>query len=268
MDSPLPPRSESGTPSQDDRSSFLAQHDISEDILRDISDDLVSIARTAGSMVIDAYPSIETSETKNNTSDRVTATDKAVENFVRDHLTVRYPGFGFLGEETFKTGDKLENKPTFVCDPIDGTLNFVHGFPNIAISIALTIEKKPFIGVVYNPFRGDMFRAIKWQGAFLTTSKGVSHRLPFSPISKPLRSLNDCLVAIEWGNQRAGPNWELRTEVHKQLLTSKEAGGAMVNSIRSNGSTALDFCYVAAGWIDLFWEGARGYGMSRLGGAS
>ena len=224
-------------------------------MLRDVCEDFISIARVAGSMMVEADPVIETSETKNNSSDRVTATDKAVENLVRDRLTAKYPDFGFLGEETYKTGDKLEDKPTFVCDPIDGTLNFVHGFPNTAVSLALTIEKKPFIGVVYNPFRGDVFRAIKWQGAFLTTSTGVNHRLPISPLPKPMPSLNDCLVAIEWGNQRSGPNWELRTEVHKKLMTSKEAGGAMVHSVRSNGSAALDFCYVAAGWIDLFWEG-------------
>ncbi|KAF2445567.1 inositol monophosphatase [Karstenula rhodostoma CBS 690.94] len=224
-------------------------------MLRKIKDDLVDIARAAGEMMLDADPSIDHSDTKKNSSDRVTATDKAVEKMVQDRLTSTYPRFEFLGEETFKLGDKLGNMPTFVCDPIDGTLNFIHGFPNTAVSLALTIHKKPFIGVVYNPFRGDLFAAIKWQGAFLTTATGETRRLPISPVPKPLTSLNDCLVAVEWGPQREGPNWALRTSMSQQLMTSKAAGGAMVHSIRSNGSAALDFCYVAAGWIDVFWEG-------------
>lgn len=220
-----------------------------------ISGDLVSLAHKAGGMMLDADICVENSEAKNNSSDRVTATDKAVEKMVYDCLSSLYPNFGFLGEETFRNGDKLADKPTFICDPIDGTLNFIHGFPNVAVSLALVVEKKAFIGVVYNPFRGDIFTAIKWQGAFLTRASGVSHRLPITPVPKQMGSLSDCLVAMEWGNQRSGPNWELRTRVHKQLMTCKAAGGAMVHSVRSSGSAALDFCYVAAGWMDVFWEG-------------
>ena len=250
----LPPRSESSTPNERLRADFLAKHGLTAELLTKIKNDLVDIARTAGQMMIDADPSVESSETKNNPSDRVTETDKAVEKIVYERITTLFPQFGFLGEESFKAGDKLTDAPTFVCDPIDGTLNFIHGFPNTAVSLALTIEKKPFVGVVYNPMRGDMFTGVKWQGAFLTSATGVTRRLPISPVPKPMTSLNNCLVAVEWGNQRAGPNWELRTDVHKQLLSAKAAGGAMVHSVRSNGSAALDFCYVGAGWFDIFWE--------------
>ncbi|KAL5415923.1 hypothetical protein PMIN04_008367 [Paraphaeosphaeria minitans] len=243
------------TPNAQQRIDFLAALDLTEAMLREIKDDLVDIARAAGQMMIDADHSVGDSDTKKNSSDRVTATDKAVEKMVQDRLTSTYPAFGFLGEEGFKTGDKLEDKPTFVCDPIDGTLNFIHGFPNTAVSLALTIEKKPFVGVVYNPFRGDLFTAIKWQGAFLTTATGLTRRLPLTTVPKPLPSLNEALVAVEWGSQRSGPNWALRTSMAQALMTDKEAGGAMVHSIRSNGSAALDFCYVAAGQIDMFWEG-------------
>jgi myo-inositol-1(or 4)-monophosphatase len=174
---------------------------------------------------------------------------------VQKRLTTQYPNFDFLGEETFKQGQELSDEPTFVCDPIDGTLNFIHGFPNTAISLALTVAKKPVVGVVYNPFRKDLFTAIKGGGAFLTRANGSRIALPVKQNPDPLESLNDCLVAVEWGNERLGPNWELRSSVAIKLLSSKVIGGAMAHSVRSNGSAALDFCYVAAGWFDMFWEG-------------
>lgn len=123
------------------------------------------------------------------------------------------------------------------------------------MSLALSIEKKPFVGVVFNPFRRELFTAIKWQGAFLTMGSDAPRRLPIAPVPRSMSSLEDCLVAMEWGNQRSGPNWELRTKMHKQLLTGKAEKGVMVHSVRSSGSAALDLCYVAAGWMDVFWEG-------------
>jgi len=216
---------------------------------------LTLVAQEAGEMMIKADPSIDTSDTKRNTSDRVTETDKAIEDMVQKRLSKAYPDFDFLGEETFKHGQELSDEPTFVCDPIDGTLNFIHGFPNTAISLALTVAKKPVVGVVYNPFHKDLFTAIKGKGAFLTRDKGVPVQLPIKKKPGPLETLNNCLVAVEWGNERLGPNWELRSSVAMKLLSSKTIGGAMAHSVRSNGSAALDFCYVAAGWFDAFWEG-------------
>ena len=209
-------------------------------------------------MMLEADPSVTTSSSKRNTSDRVTATDKAIEAMVQTRLAAAYPDFCFLGEETLKDGQTLTDDPTFVCDPIDGTLNFIHGFPNTAVSLALTVAKKPAIGVVYNPFRGDLFHAIKGRGAFLTRTSNSSTTttpLPLKQNPDPLASLNGCLVAIEWGSERSGPNWDLRSNVAAKLLSATSEGGAMVHSVRSSGSAALDFCYVAAGWMDLFWEG-------------
>lgn len=238
-----------------DLNTTLAKYGLNRIMLQDICSTLITIARTAGDMMIMADPCVPKSDTKNNSSDRVTETDKAVEDMVQIALASRYPKFMFLGEETFKHGDKFTAEPTFVCDPIDGTLNFIHGFPNTATSLAFCVDKKPFVGVIYNPFRGDLFTAIKNEGAYLTTANGVVRKLPLRGIPAPMTSLNDCLVAVEWGSQRSGPNWELRTSVAQKLMTSKASGGAMVHSVRSNGSAALDFCYVAAGWIDCFWEG-------------
>jgi myo-inositol-1(or 4)-monophosphatase len=234
---------------------FICELDESKLNLVKIQDDLIEIAKIAGNMMRNADPSVDASCEKKNSSDRVTATDKAIEDKVKTTLAERHPNIDFLGEETFKDGQVLTDRPTFVCDPIDGTLNFIHGFPNVAISLALTLSKRPVVGVVYNPFRGDLFTAIKGKGAYLTRANGNTVSLPIKPSAEAIESLNDCLVAVEWGSERIGPNWELRTDVAMKLLTSQKAGGAMVHSIRSNGSAALDFAYVATGWFDAFWEG-------------
>ncbi|KAF2195255.1 hypothetical protein K469DRAFT_6626 [Zopfia rhizophila CBS 207.26] len=232
----------------------LRRHSLTLSDLFSIHDFLIFIARKAGEMMYSADPCVSTSSAKRNTSDLVTATDKAIEEMITLQLQAKYPQIHFLGEESFSS-QKLTDRPTFICDPIDGTLNFIHGFPNIAVSLALTIEKKPVVGVVYNPFRGDLYTAIKGQGAYLTTSNGHIRRLPLRSKPAPLTSLNGCLVAMEWGSERQGPNWDLRTSMSKALMSSKASGGAMSHSIRSSGSAALDFCYVAAGQIDVFWEG-------------
>jgi myo-inositol-1(or 4)-monophosphatase len=233
----------------------LLDHRLSQLDLEEIQNTLINVAIKAGEMMISADPSVDSSITKKNSSDRVTETDRAIENMVQRTLKSAYPDYEFLGEETFKEGQTLSDEPTFVCDPIDGTLNFIHGFPNTAVSLALTVAKKPVIGVIYNPFRRDLFTAIRGRGAFLKRFDGSSVQLPVKRTPQPLNGLNDCLVAIEWGSQRDGHNWEIRSQVSQKLLSSKASGGAMVHSVRSSGSAALDFCYVAAGWMDAFWEG-------------
>ncbi|KAH7081892.1 hypothetical protein BKA63DRAFT_530825 [Paraphoma chrysanthemicola] len=235
----------------------LAKHGLKVTDLNAAHDLMISIAKDAGTIMLSAeHEFLIAAATKNNTSDLVTQYDSQIEGMVEDRLRAAFPSFGFLGEETFKHGTKLADAPTFICDPIDGTLNFSKGVPNCAISLALTLDKKPVIGVVYNPFRGDLYTAIKNQGAFLTkTTTGTSYKLPLQPVPAPMPSLRSCLVAVEWGNQRKGANWDLRTSMHKQLLTDSEEGGAFCKSVRSNGSAALDFCYVAQGMLDCFWEG-------------
>lgn len=262
-----PALSISVTPSVSSRSSFeaidalevnqkLQGHVLAQIDLDDIQQLFVDIAHEAGEMMIAADPSVDTSLTKKNSSDRVTATDRAIESMVQLRLRIRYPNFDFLGEETFKEGQKLGDEPTFIVDPIDGTLNFIHGFPNTGISLAFAINKKTVVGVVYNPFRRELFSAIKGRGAYLTRELAQSRvALPVKQTPDALTGLNGALVALEWGSERTGPNWELRTSVNKKLLSSKDDGGAMVHSVRSSGSAALDFCYVAAGWFDAFWEG-------------
>lgn len=237
----------------------LAKHDLTEQDLQAVHNLFVDIAKDGGRIMVEAeHDFLQAAMTKNNTSDLVTLYDKQVEAMVEDRLHTAYPDFAFLGEETYVHGvTKLADKPTFVVDPIDGTLNFSRGVPNCAISLGFTVNKKSVVGVVYNPFRGDLYSAIKTKGAYLTkmSNPNSRYRLPLQPVPPPMPNLNSCLVAVEWGNERKGANWALRTDVHKTLLSSKDEGGAMCRSVRSNGSAALDFCYVAQGMLDAYWEG-------------
>jgi fructose-1,6-bisphosphatase/inositol monophosphatase family enzyme len=306
----------------------LAKYDVTVEDLHRVQDVFIELAEAAGTMMLNAeFDVLAQAATKNNTSDLVSDYDKAIETMVHARLTEEFPNFDFLGEESYTHGQKLGDKPTFIVDPVDGTINFTRGFPNFAISMALAVEKYPVVGMVYNPGQGNLWSAIENHGAFLTrelfvarkkltdplelknqdpilkdafgmlsvgqgkTAKATpmvekedpmsmttaqkaakelegftptfklkmaelpKYKLPITPIPPPMPALKKRLIAIEWGNERKGPNWALRTDVHDKLLTDEEEDGKMILSCRSSGSAALDFCYVAAGMFDAFWEG-------------
>jgi myo-inositol-1(or 4)-monophosphatase len=175
---------------------------------------------------------------------------------VSTRLMSAYPKFSFIGEETFVAGStKLTSAPTFIVDPIDGTTNFVHAFPAFCISLGFVVDKIPSVGVIYNPFLEEMYTAIKGGGAFVTRHGGEKIRLPLKSEPEPLKDLSTCLVGAEWGSDRSGVNFELKSKVFTKLAASKENGGAMVHSIRCLGSAALNLAAVATGQQDIFWEG-------------
>ncbi|KAL8851331.1 MAG: hypothetical protein Q9221_003776 [Calogaya cf. arnoldii] len=236
--------------------------------LQEIHDFLVGLAQKAGPQIASANPA--TVDTKKNSSDLVTETDKAVEDLISSSCRSAYPDYAFLGEETSTTG-RLTASPTFVVDPIDGTTNFVHAHPYISISMAFVRNFKPEVGVIYNPFTQHLYTAIKGQGAYLTTPKIPTsfpvagqnmestyekRKLPLRSPPPPLPDLSSALVAVEYGNERSGNNWETKIGTFNALGRAKtEKGGAMVQSVRSLGSAALNCCSVARGDLDVYWEG-------------
>lgn len=149
---------------------------------------------------------------------------------------------------------QLSEAPTFVIDPIDGTTNFVHGFPYVATSLALVIGRVSMVGVIYNPFLDTLYSAIRGEGAF-ETKRGTQRKLPLTASPQPLTKLNKCIVTAEWGYGRTGVNFEARKHVFGALAADKEDGGATVHALRSIGSSALNLCAVAAGQQDVWWEG-------------
>ncbi|RDW61555.1 Myo-inositol-1-monophosphatase [Coleophoma crateriformis] len=224
--------------------------------LQEVHDLLVSIAHEAGKMIMSATPSYLSAGEKKNSADLVTETDQAVEAMVSSRLQTSYPQFSFIGEETFKPGvTKLTDAPTFIVDPIDGTTNFVHAFPAFCISLGFVVKKVPSVGVIYNPFLGELYTAIKGQGAYISRNGAPKEKLPLKQNPEPLKDLSTCLVGAEWGSDRTGSNFAIKCAVFAKLAASKEDGGAMVHSLRCMGSAALNIAAVATGQQDVFWEG-------------
>ena len=179
---------------------------------------------------------------------------------VSSRLRAAYPDYAFIGEETYVAGQTaLTDTPTFIVDPIDGTTNFVHGFPHACISLGLAVGRRPAVGVVYNPSLDTLYTGIRGRGGFvrrnasLPTSKPL--RLPLAGRPPPLSGdLSTALVGIEWGSQREGPNFDVKVETFRRLAAAPP-GGAMVHGFRSLGSAAMNLCAVAAGEMDCYWEG-------------
>ncbi|KAJ5454238.1 Inositol monophosphatase 2 [Penicillium daleae] len=220
--------------------------------LKEIHDFLVSLAFKAGDIITNALPDNSGTGSKKNSADLVTEYDRAVENMISTSLKEKYPDYEFHGEETYDPTSPITDAPTFVVDPIDGTVNFVHSFPYACVSLGFAIARVPTVGVVYNPFTKTLWSAIKGQGAF----RNQETPLPLKGENvEPLSGLPNALVAIEWGSDRSGPNWETKVRTFEKLGQSKEDGGAMVRSFRSLGSAALNTCAVAEGTMDLYWEG-------------
>ncbi|KAF3401862.1 Inositol monophosphatase 2 [Penicillium rolfsii] len=222
--------------------------------LKEIHDFLVSLAYKAGDIITNAILDNLNSDTgsKKNSADLVTEYDRAVENMISTSLKDKYPDYEFHGEETYDPTRPLTDAPTFIVDPIDGTINFVHSFPYACVSLGFAVGRIPAVGVVYNPSTNTLYSAIKGQGAF----RNQETRLPLKGEHvEPLSGLPNALVSIEWGSDRSGPNWETKVRTFERLGQSKEDGGAMVRSFRSLGSAALNLCSVAEGTMDLYWEG-------------
>jgi len=158
-----------------------------------------------------------------------------------------------MGEETYKEGDRLSDKPTFIVDPIDGTTNFFHGHPYACVSLGLAVERKSVVGVVLNPFTNTLYSGIKGQGSWMKDARHDNVRLPLRE-PEAMKDLSGCLVAVEWGNDRQGNDYDVKVATYRKLCASKESGGSMVHSIRSLGSAELNLCAVAAGHIDVYWE--------------
>ena len=132
-----------------------------------------------------------------NTTDLVTEIDKSTEKFIFNSLKELYPNFRLVGEETVSSSESqkvnLTDEPTWVIDPLDGTTNFVHGFPFVCISIGLVVNKESMLGIIYNPILNEMYWGIKNKGSYLNNKK-----LPLIK-NTPIKSLNKSLFVIEFG---------------------------------------------------------------------
>ncbi len=171
-------------------------------------------------------------------NDFVTEIDKAAEIAILEVLQEAYPDYAILAEETAPLGRNHKNSAyQWIIDPIDGTTNFIHGFPQYAISIALAHKGQIQHGLIYDTLRNEMFTASRGDGAFLNDRRiRVASRL----------HLDEALLGTGFPYKEF-KEIDAYLAVFKEL-TQKSAG------IRRAGSAALDLAYVAAGRLDGFWE--------------
>jgi myo-inositol-1(or 4)-monophosphatase len=173
-------------------------------------------------------------ETKSSTTDPVTAVDRAAERLIVEHLTAARPDDGFLGEEG--TARPSRSGVSWIIDPLDGTVNYLYGYPAHAVSIAAEVHGQVVAGVVHDTARAEVFTAVLGGGAHLD---GASVRA-----NRPA-SLADALLGTGFGYDAARRHWQ--AEVLTGLI-------AHVRDVRRGGSAALDLCSVACGRLDLFYE--------------
>ncbi|XP_028110559.1 inositol-phosphate phosphatase-like isoform X3 [Camellia sinensis] len=199
----------------------------------------VEAAKIAGDVIRKGFYQTKHVEHKGEV-DLVTETDKACEDLIFNHLKKHFPQHKFIGEETTAARGvtELTDEPTWIIDPLDGTTNFVHGFPFVCVSIGLTIGKVPTVGVVYNPIMDELFTGVHRKGAFLN-----GNPIKVSSQSELVKSL----LVTEAGTQRDKLTLDATTNRINGLLFK-------VRSLRMCGSCALDLCGVACGRIDLFYE--------------
>ena len=201
-----------------------------------------SIAREAGARLREFFTAGVATEYKGDV-DIVTVADRTVEKLVRTRLAEAFPDHGVYGEEG--TRDRMEGPFRWYVDPLDGTTNFAHGFPQFCVSLGL--EQRPadlksgqdgtlVAGVIYDPMRDELFTAERGHGAWLNGRPMHVSRTP---------DLAESLLATGFPSRKRhdSPNIHF---YHEFTLRS--------HGVRRAGSAALDLAYVAAGRLEAFWE--------------
>jgi myo-inositol-1(or 4)-monophosphatase len=194
-----------------------------------------SAARLAGEILMQGSGTLTVKYKDSTRRNAVSNIDLAAEKAILDFLRERFPDHSFLAEEggQFKT----ESGHQWIIDPLDGTTNYIHGFPFFSVSIGLEIQKVIQVGVVFDPVRNDLFYAEKGKGAFLN--------------GKPLRTsgterLQQALLVTGFSYNLPSNPAENFTHFYHFSLSAQ--------AVRRTGSAALDLCYLAAGRFDGYWE--------------
>lgn len=190
-------------------------------------------ARAAGAVLADWAGKFTVSE--KGPSDLVTEADHAAQQTIYDLLCERYPTHSFLGEEGLEE-TSTDSPYCWVIDPLDGTSNYVHGFPYYAVSIGLLRDGKPWMGVIFDPTRDEMFSAVHGGVATLNDT-------PIRPTTTTVLSQSMLMASLPVGCQAGDP-------AIARFLT------VLPNSqtVQRSGSAALNLAYVASGRIDGFWS--------------
>ena len=198
----------------------------------------IKAARAAGAIINRAALDVESVRiSQKQINDFVTEVDHASEKAIIETLLTAYPGHGILAEESGNEYGAKDSEFVWIIDPLDGTTNFIHGFPVYCVSIALSFKGKVEHAVVYDPSRNDLFTATRGRGAYLNDRRiRVSKRI----------QLKDSLISTGFPF-RPGDNFRAYMRMFAEI-TQRTAG------VRRPGAAALDLAYVAAGFTDGFFE--------------
>jgi myo-inositol-1(or 4)-monophosphatase len=196
----------------------------------------IRAARRAGELMIRQLNQLEALKvTEKAKNEFVTQVDKGAEAAIIEIIRDHYPDHAILAEESGAAG---EHEYQWIIDPLDGTTNYVHGFPVFSVSIAVARKGELEHGVVYDPLRQEIFSASRGQGAQLDGHKiRVSKRTTLQP----------ALIATGLPYRENLKHLDRYLDMLRVVML--ETAG-----IRRPGSAALDLCYVAAGRVDAFWE--------------
>jgi len=178
--------------------------------------------------------------------DLVTETDRSNERLIFETLRAHFPDDKFIGEEASGDAgqiDALTAEKTWVVDPIDGTTNFVHGFPACCVSVGFAVNRQLTLGVVYDPNQNETFQTIRGRGAFLN---GARQR------ASGLADVSRGVVIQEWGYERTPKGIAAMLAVAEGLLHTGCRG------LRQLGSGCLDLVYVGCGRADAAYCGVAG----------
>ncbi|HEY4690832.1 MAG TPA: inositol monophosphatase family protein [Anaerolineae bacterium] len=201
-------------------------------------------ARAAGAVALDRFHTPVTISEK-GFRDIVTEVDVLAQDAAVAAIRARFPDAAILGEENLQPPPDAET--LWIVDPIDGTTNYARHFPCFSVSIGVVERERPIIGVIYDPLRDHLFTAERGRGAHWNGSP-----IRVSTVNR----LQDAILALDWGRS---------ADVRDQSLALLYSIAAECRSVRAIGSAALGMCYLAAGWVDLWfnlalkpWDGAAG----------
>jgi myo-inositol-1(or 4)-monophosphatase len=195
----------------------------------------VATAREAGALLREKFGNVRDIRYK-GLVDPVTEADAASEALIADRLLTAFPGDRLLAEEGSASMANTASERVWIVDPLDGTTNFMHGYPVFCISIGLHVAGEPRVGVVFDPLRDELFAAIAGQGATLNDA----------PIAvSGTRELLRAMLATGFAYD---PNRRLENIPYFQRFVE------LTQAVRRDGAAALDIASVAAGRFDGFWE--------------
>ncbi len=199
--------------------------------------DIIAISKKAANAAGDLIRSSKPLEVRTKCiSDYVTEIDVECQKIIKDMIIEKFPEHNVLAEED--GGEFCDKNDLWIIDPLDGTTNFIHGLSHSAVSIAFYTEGRIVTGVVYDPFRDEMFSAVLSHGAELN---GVPIKV------SEAKELSQCLVATGMPfkrKEKAGEYFDCLREILKKT-----------SGVRRMGSAALDLVYTACGRFDCFFEG-------------